>query len=104
MWVQTSESDVETPILSTGKLVNQGYKFEAGPPGCKMSDGDRNATVDVVKNSFPVDAKAYTTIEGARDADARLVAEAVSKLGVVGRGLGVVHQVTHPVLRQFFTS
>ena len=63
-----------------GKLVNQGYRFEAGPTGCKMSKGVRGVTLDVVKNSLLVDAKAYTTIEGARNADPRLVAKGVDGL------------------------
>ena len=58
-----------------GKLVKQGYKFEAGPTGCTMSKRDRSFTLDVVKNSLWVDAKAYTTAEEARNADARLVVD-----------------------------
>ena len=60
-----SVTNVRTPILTVGKLVKHGYRFEAGPTGCKMSNGDRIVTLDVVKNSFWVHAKAYTKIEGA---------------------------------------
>ena len=68
-------TNVITPILSMGKLVKQGNRFEAGPTGCKMSKGGRSVTLDVVKNSprMRMDAKAYTTIEWAHSADARLV-------------------------------
>ena len=72
-------TNVKTPVLSTGKLVKQGYRFEAGPTGCNMSKGDRSVTLDVVKNSLWLDATAYTTAEGARNADARLVAPVVVK-------------------------
>ena len=36
-------------------------------------------TLDVVKDSLWVDVKAYTTAEGARNADARRVAQVVGK-------------------------
>ena len=75
-------TNVKSPILSMKKLVKQGYQFEAGPTGCKMSKGDRSLTWDVVKNSLWVDVRAYTTAEGARNADARLVAPVVSELPV----------------------
>ena len=71
-------TSVRTPIFSMGKLVKQDHRFEAGQTGCKVSKGDRR--MDVVKNSFWVDAKAYTTIERARNADARLVAPVVDGL------------------------
>ena len=45
-----------------------------------MSKGDRSVTLDVVKNSLWLDATAYTTAEGARNADARLVAPLVDGL------------------------
>ena len=67
-------TNVRTPILSMGILVKQGYRFEAGSTDCKMSKSDRTVTLDVVKNSLWVEAKAYTTAEGACNADARLVA------------------------------
>ena len=52
-----------TPMLSMGKLVKQGYiQVWAGPISCKLSNGDRSVTLDVVKNSL-VDSKASTTIE-----------------------------------------
>ena len=70
-------TNMRTPILSMGRLVKQGYRFEAGLTGCKMSKGDRSATLDVVKNSLWVDAKAHTTFAGVRNADARLVAPVV---------------------------
>ena len=53
---------------------------DAGPTGCNMTKGDRSVTLDVVKKSLWVDAKAYTTIGGARSADARLVAPVVDGL------------------------
>ena len=59
-----------------GKLVKQGYRFEAGPTGCKMSKSDRSVTLDVVKNSLWVEPEAYMTVE----ADARLVAPVVDGL------------------------
>ena len=71
---------MRTPILRMGELVKQGYRFEAGPTGCEMSTGDRSVTLAFVNNSLWVDAKAYTTIEGARNADARLVAPVVDGL------------------------
>ena len=71
---------MKTPILGIGKLVKQGYKFEAGPTGCKISKGDRSVTLDVVQNAPWVDAKAYTTTKGARNEDARLVAPVVDGL------------------------
>ena len=61
-------TNVTTPILSMEKLVKQGSRFEAGPTGCNMSQGDRSVTLDVAKNSLWVDAKVYTTAEGARNA------------------------------------
>ena len=70
-------TNVKSPILSIEKLVKQGYKFEAGPIGCKRSSGNRSVTLDVVKNSL-VDA--YTTSEGALNADARFVAPVVDGL------------------------
>ena len=45
-------TNVKSPILSMGKLVNQGCKFEAGPTRCKMSKWDRSVTLGVVKNSL----------------------------------------------------
>ena len=71
---------VTTLIRSKGKLVTQGYRCEAESTGCKMSKGERSVTLDIVKNSFWVDAKADTMAEGARNADARLVAPAVDGL------------------------
>ena len=68
---------MKSPILV--QLVNQGYPIEAGPTGCTVPKGDR---VDVEKNSLWVDVKACTTAEGARNADARLVATVVSELPV----------------------
>ena len=47
-----------------------------------MSNGDRSVALDVVKNSLCVDVRAYTTAEGARNADARAVAPVVSELSV----------------------
>ena len=47
---------------------------------CKLSKADRSVTLDVVKKPLWVDAKAYTTIEGVRNADARLVAPVVDGL------------------------
>ena len=38
-----------------------------------VQKGDRSVTLDVVKNSLWVDAKAFTTTEGGRNADARFV-------------------------------
>ena len=73
--VEFGVTNVRTLILNMGKLVKQGHRFEAEPTGCKMSKGDRSVTLDDVKNSLWVDAKAYTTMEGARDADARRVAQ-----------------------------
>ena len=70
-------TNVRTPILSMGKLVDRVHWFEAGPLGCQMSKGDRSVTLDVVENSLWVDAKACATIEGARNVDARLVAPVV---------------------------
>ena len=60
-----------------GKLVKQGYRFEAGTTGCKVSEGDRSVTLEVVKTSLWVDVRAYTVAEGARNADARFVAPLV---------------------------
>ena len=60
-------------------LVKQGFKFEAGPAGCKMSRGNRSVTLDVVTNPLWVDAEAYTTAEGALNADARFVAPVVRR-------------------------
>ena len=37
-----------TPILSMGKLVKQGYRFEAGPTGCKVPKGHRSVALDFV--------------------------------------------------------
>ena len=45
-----------------------------------MSKGDRSVTLDVVKNSLWVEAKAYTTMEEARNSDASLVAPVVHGL------------------------
>ena len=73
-------TNVKTPVLSTGKLVKHDNRFEAGPTGCNMSKGDRSVTLDVVKNSLWLDATASTTAEGARNADARLVAPLVDGL------------------------
>ena len=70
-------TNVRTPIVSMGELVKQGYRFEAGPTGCKISKRDRGVTVEVVR-----DVKACTTGEGARNADARLVAAVVIELHV----------------------
>ena len=76
--VQSHERDITNP--QRGKLVQQSYRFEAGPTACKMSKGDRSVTLDVVKNSLWVDVQAYMTAEGARNADARLVAQVVDGL------------------------
>ena len=35
-------TNVRTRILSIGKFVKQGWRFEAGPTGCKMSKRDRS--------------------------------------------------------------
>ena len=78
--VKLRDTNVISPVLSMGILVKQGYKFEAGLTGCKMSKGDHSETLDVVKNSLWVDVRAHTTAEGARNADARLVAPVVSEL------------------------
>ena len=59
-------TNVRTPIHSMGILVKQGYRFEA--------------TLDVVKNSLWVEAKAYTAAEGACNVDARLVAPVLDGL------------------------
>ena len=45
-------TSVKSPILSMEKLVKHGYQFEAGPTGCKMSEGGRNVTLAAVKNRF----------------------------------------------------
>ena len=45
-----------------------------------MSIGNRSVTLDIVKNSLWVDADAYTTAEGALNADARFVAPVVDGL------------------------
>ena len=45
-----------------------------------MSKGDRKGTLDLVNFSLWVDVRAHTTIVGARNTDARLVAPIVSKL------------------------
>ena len=45
-------TNVKSPILSIEKLVKEGYKFEAGPTGCKMSSGNHSVTLDVVRNSL----------------------------------------------------
>ena len=45
-----------------------------------MSRGNRSVRLDVVKNSLWVDAEAYTTAEGALNADARFVASVVDGL------------------------
>ena len=71
---------MKSPILSIGKLVKQGYKFEAGPTVCKMSTGNRSVTLDIVKISVWVDAEAYTTADGALNADSRCVAPEVDGL------------------------
>ena len=65
--------------VTSVKLVKQGYRYEAGATGCSLSKRDRDVTLDVVKISLWVDVKAYTTAEGARNADARLVAPVVSE-------------------------
>ena len=57
---------------SIEKLIKEGYQFEAGQTGCKMSKGDRSVTLDVVQSSVSVDVRAYTTAERARNVDARL--------------------------------
>ena len=67
-----------TPTLSMRKLVKQGYRFEAGPTGCKVPKGHRSVTLDDVKKTLWANAKA--TIEGARNNDARLVAPVVDGL------------------------
>ena len=63
-----------------GTSVKEGYRFEAGPTWCKMSKEDRSVTLDVVKSSLWVDVRAYTTVDGARNADAKPVAPVVSEL------------------------
>ena len=74
-------TNVRTTIISMGKLVKQGHIFEAGATCCKMSTSDRSVTLDVVIKSLPGwTPKAHTTIEGARNADARLVAPVVDGL------------------------
>ena len=73
-------TNVKSPSLSMEKLVKQGCRFETGPTGCKMSKGDSSVTLDVVKKSLRVDVRAYTTAEGARNANARLIAPVVSEL------------------------
>ena len=47
-----------------------------------MSEGDRTVTLDAVKDKFSVwvDANAFTTAEGGRNADSRLVAPVVDGL------------------------
>ena len=75
-----SVANVKSPILSMEKVVKQGDKFEAGPTRCKRSRGNRSVTLDVVKNSLWVDATAYTTAEGALNADARFGAPVVHEL------------------------
>ena len=63
MGAEFKATNIKSQILSMGKFMKQGYKFEAGPTGCKMSRGNRSVTLDVVKNSHSVDAEAYTTAE-----------------------------------------
>ena len=45
-------TNVKRPILSMRNLAKQGFRFEAGPTGCKMSNGDRSVTLYVVKDSL----------------------------------------------------
>ena len=42
--VQSHELDITNP--QRGKLVQQSYRFEAGPTACKMSKGDRSVTLE----------------------------------------------------------
>ena len=73
-------TSVKSPILSMEKLVKQGFRFEAGSTGCKMSKGDSTLTLGAMKNCLWVDVRAYTTAEEARSTDARRVALVVSEL------------------------
>ena len=76
--IQRQKREITDP--SDGEMVKEGYNFEAGPTGCKMSRGNRSMTLDVVKNSLWVIAEAYTTAEGALNADASFVAPVVDGL------------------------
>ena len=63
MGAEFKATNMISQILSMGKFMKQGYKFEAGSTGCKMPRGNRSVTLEVVKNSHWVDAEAYTTAE-----------------------------------------
>ena len=40
-------TNMESPMLSVGKLVKQGYQLEAGPTRCRWLTGDRSVTLEV---------------------------------------------------------
>ena len=67
-------TNVRVPTSSAWESwSNEATSWRARPIGCNTSKGDRSVTLDVVTHSLWVDAKAYTTIEGARNVDARFV-------------------------------
>ena len=68
-------TNLNSLILGIVKFVKLGYQFEAGPTRCKLSNVRSHG--NVVQNSLWVDVRAYTTAQGTRIANARLVAPVV---------------------------